>query len=195
MHTERQGHGFAFEDYVEDIYNVDRSHEGYGKKYTDPWDGLYYGYPVSIKHIKKGCAVDLADVFRQASITEDFIMFVDFYETPLVSETDDIHILFIPGEKWHSYFASPDIFEERLRDVLKSVSNDKSDDAKWTKLRVESVKFWKSITTGFITLNGKRDHEKQKRWQCSINNTNFFKEFLPKYEITEEEFYAKRNEK
>lgn len=195
MHTERQGHGFIFEDYVEKIYSVDRSVEGYGKNYTDPWDGLYNGIPVSIKHIKKGCAVDLADVFRQASINENFIMFVDFYETPTVSETDDIHILFIPAEKWHTYFAPLDIFENKLRNALNSVSNDRADDVKWTKLRIECVNFWKTITTGFITLNGKRDHKKQKRWQCSINKTNFFKEFLPKYEITEEEFYAKRNEK
>lgn len=192
-HSERQGHGFNFEEYVEKFYNVDRSQDGYGKNYTDPWDGKYKNYPVSIKHIKKGNAIDLADVFRQASITEDFYMFVDFYETETVSDSDDIHILFIPATKWNLYFAPLEKFEDKFRNVLKSVSNDKTDDTKWDELRKECVQYWKNITTGFITLNGKRDHKKQKRWQCSINKTNFFKEFLPKYEITEEEFYATRN--
>jgi len=190
-YTERQGHGFAFEDYIEKYYKVNRDN----KSYTDKWDGEYNGYPVSIKHIKKGNAVDLADVFRQASINEDFIMFVDFYETETVSDSDEIHILFIPGEKWQSYFMPLNLFEDKFKNVLASVTNDKSDDNKWTLLRKECVNFWKQNTNGFITLNGKRDHKKQKRWQCSINKTNFYKEFLPKYKITKEEFYAKRNQK
>lgn len=188
-YTERQGHGFAFEDYVELVYGVSRK----GKKYTDKWDGEYKNYPVSIKHIKKGNAVDLGDIFRQASITEDFFMFVDFYETSIVSDSDEIHILFIPGKSWQTYFLPVEQFETKFRNALKAVSNNKSDDNKWTSLRKDCVNFWKENTSGFITANGKRDHKKQKRWQCSINKTNFLEEFLPKYEITEEEFYATRD--
>lgn len=189
--TERQAHGFLFEEYVESIYGIDRSN----KTYTDKWDGEWRGFPVSIKHIKKGNAIDLGDIFRQASINEDFFMFIDFYETQTVSETDEIHILFIPAKSWQNYFMPTEKFELKFRNALSSVSNDKEDDQKWTELRKDCIKFWKNNTSGFITPNGKRDHRSQKRWQCSINKTNFFKEFLPKYEITEEEFYATRNKK
>lgn len=185
---ERQWHGFKFQDYVKEKYGVNLSTE-----YTGKWDGKWCNYPVSIKHIKKGNAVDLADVFRQASISEDFFMFVDFYETETVSESDELYILFIPAKSWNSYFMPLDKFEAKFKDVLKSVTNDKKDDNKWKALREECVKYWKQNTTGHITLNGKRDHKTQKRWQCSINQTNFKKEFIPKYRITEEEFYAKRN--
>ncbi len=82
-----------------------------------------------------------------------------------------------------SYFMPLENFETKLKNCLKAVSNDKKDDKKWTELRKKCVKFWKENTSGFITLNGKRDHKAQKRWQCSINKTNFFKEFLPKYQI------------
>lgn len=187
--TERQAHGFLFEEYVESVYGIDRSN----KTYTDKWDGEWKGFPVSIKHIKKGNAIDLGDIFRQASINEDFFMFIDFYETQTVSETDEIHILFIPAESWQNYFMPIEKFELKFKNALSSVSNNREDDQKWTELRKDCVKFWKDNTSGFITPNGKRDHRSQKRWQCSINKTNFFKEFLPKYEITEEEFYATRN--
>lgn len=187
--TERQAHGFIFEDYVEKEYGVNREN----KTYTDKWDGEWRGYPVSIKHIKKGNAVDLGDIFRQASINQDFFMFVDFYETPTVSDSDDIHILFIPAEKWQEYFMPLDKFENKFRNALTSVTNNKVDDQKWTQLRTECVNYWKENTNKIITPNGKRDHKSQKRWQCSINKTNFFNEIIPNYEITKEEFYAKRN--
>ena len=182
-YSERQGHGFAFEDYVEQVYHVNRQ----GKTYTDKWDGELNGHPVSIKHIKKGNAVDLADLFRQASISEDFYLFVDFYDTLTVSNTDDIHILYIPAQEWQTYFMPLESFEEKFRNALNAVSNDPKDDKKWTELRTDCVNYWKANTNKFITVNGKRDHGHQKRWQCSINKTNFFKEFIPKYEITKEE--------
>ena len=194
--TERQGHGFIFEEYVEKVYGINRSIDGYGKNYTDLWDGKAGSYPVSIKHIKKYNAVDLADIFRQASINEDFFMFVDFYETNTVSESDEIHILFIPCKDWKQYFLPLEEFKPKFQNALNSVSNSPADDEKWTALRKECVDFWKNNTPGLITPNGKRDHKSQKRWQCSINKTNFFKEFIPKYEISEEGFFnATRNKK
>lgn len=178
--AERQWHGFKFEEYIEKVYGVNRE----GKTYTDKWDGELNGHPVSIKHIKKGNAVDLADLFRQASIKEDFYLFVDFYETLTVSDSDEIHILYIPGEKWQSYFLPCENFEAKFKNALNSVTNDVKDDEKWNELRNDCVSFWKKNTNGFITVNGKRDHKRQKRWQCSINKTNFYKEFIPNYEIT-----------
>lgn len=189
--NERQNHGFLFEEYIEKIYGINRQ----GRSYTDKWDGEWKGFPVSIKHIKKNNAIDLGDIFRQASISEPFFMFIGFYETENNFEKDEIHILFFPKNSWQSYFLPLNQFEILFKNALNSVSNDKKDDNKWTELRTSCVQFWKNNTSGFITPNGKRDHKKQKRWQCSINKTNFFKEFLPKYEITEEEFYATRNKK
>lgn len=191
IRQERQAHGFLFEEYIESTYGINRNNQNY----TSKWDGEWKGYPVSIKHIKKGNAVDLGDIFRQASINEDFFMFVGFYDDLTTFNTEDIYILFIPVSSWKQYFMPVENFEVKFKNALSSVSNNKSDDNKWTELRKDCVKFWKENTSGFITPNGKRDHRTQKRWQCSINKTNFFKEFIPKYKITEEEFYATRNKK
>lgn len=179
--AERQVDGFIFEDYVEKNLEVSRE----GHPYTDKWDADINGFPCSIKHTQKGQAICCADLFRQASIKEDFIMIVDFY----TSTSDDIHFLYIPGEDWHSHFMELSDFYDKFKFALDSVSNDRKDDELWTSLRKDCVAFWKKNTTGRITPNGKRDHGTQKRWQCSINKTNFFAEFLPKYEISEEEYF------
>lgn len=190
MRTERQAHGFIFENDIINKYNIQKNCD-----YTGKWDGyLASGIPVSIKHIKRGNAIDLADLFRQAAITEEFILIIGFYDniTP-----DDIYILHFPAGQWHNYFLDVSNFEDKFKNALASVSNNSSDDAKWSLLRKECVNFWKQNTSGYITVNGKRDHKTQKRWQCSINKTNFFKEFLPKFQISEEDLInrATRNKK
>lgn len=179
--AERQIAGFDFEHYVENELGVNRN----GHNYTDKWDGDINGFPISIKHTAQGQAICCADLFRQASIAEDFIMIVDYY----TNNSNDIHFLYIPGKAWHSYFMDLEDFEEKFRTALNNVSNDKTDDIKWTKYRKDCVAFWKEHTNKIITVNGKRDHKDQKRWQCSINKTNFFKELLPKYEISKEEYF------
>lgn len=177
--TERQAHGFNFEDFIINKYNIIKSEE-----YTAKWDGfLPCGIPVSIKHIKKGNAIDLADLFRQASIIEDFVLIVGYYD----GLEEDIYHLYFPKGSWHSYFLDLNQFEDKFKKALTSVTNNPCDDEKWDMLRKDCVAFWKKQTSSFITVNGKRDHKKQKRWQCSINKTNFFKEFLPKFQISEEE--------
>jgi len=183
---ERQKHGFDFEKYIAGQYNVILN-----SSYTSKWDGELNGHPVSIKHIKKGNAVDLADLFRQASIEEDFYMFLDYY----TDTSDEIHILYIPANEWKKYFMPLKDFETLFKNALNNVSNDPKDDNKWTALRKECVDYWRNNTNQIITVNGKRDHKTQKRWQCSINNTNMHKEILPKYKISEEELNAKRNQK
>lgn len=187
---ERNYHGFAFEKYI-----IERFHLIKNNSYTAKWDGFINDIPVSIKHIKKNNAIDLGDLFRQASIVEEFFLIVGFYNNSQDFDNDDIYILHFFPYDWHLYFMDLKDFEEKFKKSLDSVSNDKADDVKWTALRKECINFWKNNTSGYISVNGKRDHKKQKRWQCSINKTNFFKIFIPKYTISKEDFldYAKRD--
>lgn len=179
---ERQNHVFSFEKYLADKYNITLSNS-----YTSKWDGTYKGHPVSIKTAKKGNAVDLGDIFRQASITEDFYMIVNFY----TENINDIHFLYIPWQSWKRYFMELTTFEPIFRNALEAVSNDKSDDLKWKKLLADCKKLWKDTTPNIVRPNGKRDHKNQKRWQCSICNSLFKKEMLSNYEISEDDFIGK----
>lgn len=177
---ERQKHGFIFENYIKDKYGVILN-----SNYTAEWDGIYKGFPVSIKYIKKGNSIDLGSLFRQSNITTDFYLFVNFYENPKDIKDSNTYILFIKHEQWLKYFMPLDKFYDIFKDALDSVSNDIKDDTKWSILRLKCINFWKENTNNIITVNGKRDHKKQKRWQCSISYTKFFNELVPKYQIME----------
>lgn len=183
---ERQSHGFSFEKYLENKYNIVLS-----TSYTAKWDGVYNNHPISIKTAKKGNAIDLGDIFRQANISEDFYLIVNFY----TATENDIHFLYIPWQEWKKYFMELSIFEPIFRDALETVSNDRKDDKKWRQLMTDCKTLWKQNTPNIVRPNGKRDHKSQKRWQCSICNSLFIKEILPKYEISEDEFIGKYNKK
>ena len=58
---------------------------------------------------------------------------------------------------------------------MSTISNDHSDDKKWTEFRKRYTKLYgKSV----IALRFKRDHKSQKRIQCGISYTNFIKVVL-----------------
>lgn len=179
MRTERQAHGFIFEEYVEKTYKVDRSN----KQYTSKWDGELNGYPVSIKTAKVGSDIELADFRRNAKNLESFYLIVGFWEGEKTNIVK-IETLFIDGEEWHSLF--PTHFIEDFETMLKNITNSREDDAKWRAMVKEQKKRWVAETNNYIRPRFKRDHKTQKRIQCAINNRDFYNYFIPKYrkEIT-----------
>lgn len=176
---ERQKHGFLFEEKISKKYGITLNSD-----YTGKWDGYFDKIPVSIKHIKKGNAIDLGDIFRQASILEPFYLIVGFYSE---NNSDEIYLLKFEENEWHKFFMERDFFEPIFRNALDSVSNDPSDDNKWKNKMALCKNLWKANTPNIVKPNGKRDHKKQKRWQCSISNKLFFTKVLPYYQIKEEE--------
>ena len=54
--SERQKHGFNFEQYVKEKYQITLSNE-----YTSKWDGVLNTIPVSIKLEQYGSDIELAD--------------------------------------------------------------------------------------------------------------------------------------
>ena len=90
---ERQGHGFSFEQKVEELFGVDRTN----RAYTDKWDGVLRGFPVSIKVAKLGTDIEMADIRRNAYNTEDFYLIVGFWEGEKTNIVK-IETLFIPGK-------------------------------------------------------------------------------------------------
>ena len=175
-YSERQGHGFAYEKYVEVTYGVDRS----DKSYTDKWDGSLNGHPVSIKTEKLGSDVEMADFKRNALNTESFYLFVGFWEGEKTNIVDE-QILFIDGMEWHSLF--PEHFITDFSNMLTNITNDRSDDEKWRKMMAEQKMNWQKETNNLVRPRFKRDHRTQKRVQCAINNKDFFNYFVKNYKI------------
>lgn len=179
VHNERQSHGFQFEDYCANKYNLIKNTT---INYTSKWD--YYtcknNIPVSIKTHQKGTGIELSDYFRQSHIIDDFIMIIGFWEGQKSNIVEE-YCLYIDGIDWHSHFNLK--LETKLLDLLDNITNDKSDDALWKKTCNELKDEFKKTTDCLIVPRFKRDHKKQKRIQCAINNISFYQYFLDKFQI------------
>ena len=183
--AERQLHGFTFEQAIIKEMNITPT-----KNYTDEWDGMYGEIPVSIKCIKNGSDIDMADYFRNSNKNKDFILIVGFWEND-GNNIVNTHYLFIPAEEWRLMF--PLEFAEKFKNLLTGITNSHEDDERWKEEINELKKEWKDKTNNLIRPRFKRDHKSQKRIQCAINYNDFYNYFLKKYEINWGEFSGKRN--
>lgn len=172
---ERQSHGFKFEQYIKEKYNVCLFDE-----YTSKWDGVLNNIPVSIKCEKLGSDIELADYFRNSDIQDDFYLIVGFWDKNKDNIVEE-KILLIKGEEFHSLFNEK--MSLKFKELITSISNDHSDDEKWKNSIKELKTEWKSLTPNLIRPRFKRDHKTQKRIQCAINNKDFYSYFVTKYEI------------
>ena len=175
MRTERQQHGFLYEQDVMRRFNIIPSTE-----YTSEWDGFLNDIPVSIKVEKFGSDIELADYFRNSKKTTNFYLIVGFWEGEKSNIIEE-HTLYINGQEWHELFN--DEFTYKFRDLLDNITNSYKDDTKWKNSITALRKEWKDKTNNLIRPRFKRDHKSQKRIQCAINNKDFYTYFIPKYEI------------
>lgn len=177
--NERQKHGFLYEDQVIQRFSLVKEEE-----YTALWDArTQTGVPVSIKTKKLNSDIEMADMFRNAlERNQDFYLIVGFWngeKTNIVEE----YILYIPAHDWKELFNVELL--PAFSKFLKLISNKSSDDLKWT-IGCDLLKEkWKNTTKNLIRPRFKRDHKKQKRIQCAINNQDFYRYFLNKYEVND----------
>lgn len=172
---ERQKAGFVYQEDVINRFNLTPD-----KNYTGHWDAYAKGVPVSIKLEKRNSDVEMADFFRQATITQDFILIVGFWEKEKSNIVEE-KVLFIPTKEWNNFFDTS--FIPLFQQLLNNFSNDRKDDEKWKREIKKFKKQWEEKTPNLIRPRFKRDHKKQKRIQCAINNKDFFSYFVKKYEI------------
>ena len=169
--AERQMHGFLYEKkcFADFPWWTSNSDE-----YTNKWDGYdtELEMPVSIKCIQKGQSVEFGDMFRMASIDEDWLLRVGFWEV----EKDNIveeHLIEIDKDDWQSLLGDIESFK-RAKIEMKSISNDYSDDGKWDKFRLKYKELWGD---SILQPRFKRDHGIQKRLQVGITHKNLKEHF------------------
>ena len=172
---ERQKHGFKFEEFIKDKFNIQPCPKGH---YTYKWDGILNNCPVSIKTECNGTDIEMASFMRNASNTDNFYLIVGFWE----GSKDNIvaiETLFIDGNEWHDLF-DQEIVQE-CQNFLHEITNDYADDNKWQSGCAKLQKRWEQTTHNLVRPRFKRDHKSQKRMQCAINYLDFYNYFIPKY--------------
>lgn len=172
---ERQKHGFEYENKV-----INKLHLIKNENYTGMADAFddkknYY----QIKCIKKGSSIELGDIFRNYNKDNDFILVIGFwdkYKNNIVEE----YYLYIEKNKWNDLFSDFDF--SLFKDLLKNITNKREDDVKWKSMCKEIKDLWNKKER-YIQPRFKRDHKKQKRIQCAINNKDFYDYFLKEFHI------------
>lgn len=180
--AERQAHAFDYEKRIIFDNNIIKN-----ENYTGKWDATENGKPVSIKMAKKGSSVDFGDFRRQTLLTEDFLLYVGFWSGQKDNVIEEYKIL-VSVDNWKKYFGNVSILDNMLSE-MKQISNDHSDDKKWTEFRKKYDKLYKiNNNKPIIALRFKRDHKAQKRIQCGIANSNL-KQILKENTIIYEKKY------
>jgi hypothetical protein len=196
--TERQLHGFLYEERVVELKNLTPwsdyikkypSQNAEDRTYTSTWDAVdesihgknYKGKPVQIKCIKHGGSVDLGDIFRNANKKENFLLIVGFWKNTKDNIVEE-YTISVDHQKWNKLFES-DIYDE-VKDWLKNkVSNDRSYDSVW-KIECSYYKErWGK--NRIIQPRFKRDHKKQRRIQCGVSYKTFIEYFIKKGIVNE----------
>jgi hypothetical protein len=185
--TERQGHGFEFEQQIIKRYNLQKCN------YVSPFDAICGNLPIQVKCIKYGCAIELGDYFRNKRKHCDFILYVGFWKNTKDNIVEECifsvnHEAFIANLRYDA--------DEQMTAGMKLITNLREDDCKWE----EYCKFHKQKYSKFdnkIDIRFKRDHKTQKRIQCAIawkNFNNWFKNAFERMTTTKFEDILSKNQ-
>jgi hypothetical protein len=172
--SERQGHGFDYENKVILKYGLKKSNN-----YTSVYDAYTkLNIPVQIKCIKNKCAVEMGDYLRNKNKKEDFILIVGFWDGQKDNIINEV-ILYIKKELFIQnlkFNLDDDMFKE-----MSLISNLKKDDNRWREFRIKFKNEW-DHNQNKIDLRCKRDHKTQRRIQCAISWKNFNEYFIKNFD-------------
>jgi hypothetical protein len=171
---ERQSHGFVYQENCIKKYNLIKD-----DNYTGEWDGYWQNKkPVQIKTIKFGSAIDLGDYYRNKGKVENFTLFLGFWKGTESYIVEEYIFEDINKDEWNKLFEYE--FDEELKNDLRKITNNYSDDLKWKEVIRKHKSRWNNIKR-LVQPRFKRDHKSQKRMQCAINNSDFYKSFIEKF--------------
>lgn len=143
--------------------------------YGSCYDGMLNGVPIQIKCIKKGCAIELGDFYRNSMKEEDFYLLVGFYDKLYEDKTPRIveeYLIKVCHKKWNALFEFDYILD--MKELMDTITNRYEDDLRWKRETKRLKGLWGKR---LVMPRFKRDHKSQKRIQCAIGNKRL-KEFL-----------------
>lgn len=171
--AERQYHGLEWETSLKKHFGISSN------SYTSHWDGELDGIPLSIKCMGISNALEMSSLLRFWQ-SPPFIMIVGWWKDSTTKQPVGIQELNFTPEvltRLRGELTLTEIQEAVEMLNIKHYPLGKHEEAR------QWFKEWKSKNKskmGLLTLTGKVDSNSQRRWQCSINKTNFVKLFGPR---------------
>ena len=168
-YSERQGHGFKYEDEFIKKYNLIKSYN-----YIAKFDG-HCEFPVQIKYMQARNEICLSSFKNNIDIKDDFILHIAFYKEKNELPNIEDYTLYIKHEIYTNLFKVYDF--DKIQKELSLISNNKSDNAKFKSFRL----LYKN-SDNIIQIRFKRDHKKQIRIQAGLPYSklqDFIKLFNP----------------
>lgn len=164
--SERQSHGFAFENRVKSLLGVTEE-----KSYTSKWD---IGSNISVKFISSTGTVDMGSAVRIYESLENpgWKMILGRHVDKVCVDVFELEFTPEICEKLKGDFTSRDILA--FDEAIKSFEVGRHVEAR------EFAKLWKAHMKkrmGLLTIQPKIDSRSQRRVQCGINRTNLQKLF------------------
>lgn len=165
----RQQHGFDFENFIINKYNMIKCNN-----YTSIYDAYTTDNdPVQIKYIQYNTSIELGDIFRNSSKNEDFLLIIGFWKWDK-NKRNKIHVITYQISIDHIEWSKLFLFDyyDIMKTEMNLITNLKIDDDVWSEYRKKYSKLW-NTSNQLISIRFKRDHKTQKRIQCAINQRSF----------------------
>jgi hypothetical protein len=169
--AERQNHGFKFQTDIEQLFGVSTS------SYTAKWDIEAANSFISVKMIKSSGAVEMGSLLRFYENTNPFTMIIAWHNGLKIVGVESVNFTEEILKLLKGSLSLEDVVS-----TTKTLSISNFPTGSHEEARVY-FKEWKQLNkdkTGLLTLTGKVDSKSQRRWQGSINQTNWLKLFKTK---------------
>lgn len=182
--TTRQDHGFVFQSGVSNLLGL-----WVPPEYTAKWDAFDERPvdgsdpdPYSFKNVNVTNNIELGSLERQATLTRNFHLYVSFWETRGLN-MKRIHVMDVDAAYWRSLWPA-DLTPFLAAAAFKDITNSRDDDSRWKARQRELKDAWSAaLPAGSpMKVHFKRDHNAQKRVQCSIGREGFNELFQLTYD-------------
>ena len=178
---EVQSHGFSFEEWVRNEF-----FDGYTGSYMQKWDiapshnrsesvpAEFRHLPVSIKTAKLGAPIGLGDALRQRKIDHSFLMIVGFWrqKTPREKWITEIDFTIFTPESWEQLWGGLDL--DPLEEIDQMVKN-RAEHYSVVRKKAKAWKAQPNVRSSPIVINPKIDSKTQRRVQCSLPASAFWR--------------------
>jgi hypothetical protein len=169
--AERQKHGFIFQKEVQNLLGAAST------AYTHKWDIEDKDSFTSVKMIKSSGAVEMGSLLRFYQNTNPFTMIIAWHNDLKIIGVESVYFT---EEIIKALKGSLSIEDIVVANKTLSISNFPLGSHEQARAYFKQWKKENKTKIGLLTPTGKVDSKSQRRWQCSINQTNWLKLFKTK---------------